>query len=204
MEKETARRFRISQSLIGNTHRLGHRVSEETKRKQSLALKGKWAWNKGLRASDSTRHKMSLSRTGVPHPWMRRTPTDDTKSKLATASKRAWNNPEIRKKYYDALQKTQWLNVRTDKGQLDLLNKWNLLGFQFQPNYQVRTETDLFYVDGYDPIRNVILEYDGKYHHKPGQKEKDELRQQKILDALKPRRFWRYDASNKTFQDIVG
>ena len=135
---------------------------------------------------------------------MRRTPTDDTKSKLADASRKAWKNPEIRRKYHDALQKTQWLNVRTDKGQLDLLNKWNLLGFQFHPNYQVRTETDLFYVDGYDPIRNVILEYDGKYHHKPGQKEKDEIRQQKILDTLKPRRFWRYDAHNKTFRDIVG
>ena len=43
-----------------------------------------------------------------------------------------------------------------------------------------------------------------EYHHKPGQKEKDNCRQQKIIETLNPKKFWRYDAVNKTFQDIIG
>ena len=204
MAIETTRRIKTSQSLIGNTRRLGYKMSEETKLKISLANKGRAHWNKGGHLSDTTRTKMSLARKGIPHPWMRRVPTDETKMKLTMASKNAWKAPYIRKKYHDALQKTKWINVRTDKGQLELLEKWNRLGFQFQPNYQVRTDTDLFYIDGYDPVHNVILEYDGKYHHKPGQKEKDTIRQQKIIQTMNPKKFWRYNAVNKTFQDILG
>lgn len=167
-------------------------------------MKGKPHWNKGGHLTEKTKQKMSLIRRGIPRPWMRRDRSEEEKRKLSEASKLAWETPEIRKKYHDALQQTQWLKVRTDKGQLELIEKWHRLGFEFEPNYQVRTTTDLFYVDGYDSIHNVILEYDGKYHLKPGQKDKDETRQQKIIKTLNPKKFWRYDSVNKTFHDIIG
>ena len=55
------------------------------------------------------------------------------------------------------LHQSQWLKVKTDKGQLELIDKWNKLGFDFEPNYQVKTDQDLFYVDGYDKEKNVAL-----------------------------------------------
>ena len=130
--------------------------------------------------------------------------SNETKDKLSDASKKAWNDPTIRKKYNDALEKTKWLKVRTDKGQLELLNKWNYLGFNFEPNFQVKTDQDLFYIDGYDKEKNVVLEYDGKYHNRKQQKEKDLIRQQKIIDILKPKKFWRYDSINKNFYNVIG
>lgn len=97
MEKEQLRRVRISQSLIGNTRRLGTKVSNETKRKQSNSLKGKSSWNKGGSLSESTKQKMSLSRRGIPHPWMRRAPSKITKIKISDSMKKVWETPEIRK-----------------------------------------------------------------------------------------------------------
>jgi very-short-patch-repair endonuclease len=111
---------------------------------------------------------------------------------------KAMHRPEVRKRHMDALHHSEWIKVKTDKGQLELLEKWNLLGFHFEPNYPVKTETDLFYVDGYDKEKNIVLEYDGKYHKRPTQQEKDLIRQNKIIGTLNPKRFWRYDAVNKT------
>lgn len=107
--------------------------------------------------------------------------------------KKAMHRPEIRKKHLEGLLRSKWIKVRTDKGQLELIEKWNKLGFNFEPNYQVKTDVDLFYIDGYDKEKNVVLEYDSKYHKKPYQRQKDLVRQQKIIDILKPKKFWRFD-----------
>lgn len=163
--------------------------------------------NTGKLPSEETRLKLSISHTGDRNPkyWSgkKRTPaSEETKRKMSKAVKLNWKNPEYRKKYYDALSKTKYLKVRTDAGQMELLEKWNRMGFQFEPNYQVHTDTDLFYIDGYDPVHNVILEYDGKYHNRAPQKLKDNIRQQKITNILHPRKFWRYDAMNKSWRTI--
>lgn len=202
--KEEIRRSKISVSLIGNTRALGRVVSDEEKLIKSLALKGRVPWNKGKPCSEMTKRKMSTTRKGKVRPWMHRTPTDETKRKLKEASRKAWENPTTRKKYHDALEKTKWLKVRTDNGQLVLLEKWNRLGFRFEPNFQLRSGDALFYIDGYDKEHNVVLEYDGKYHRRPKQKEKDLSRQQKIIETLNPKRFWRFDGVNKTVRNILG
>lgn len=197
------RREKISQSLIGNTRRLGYKESEDTKLKKSKSLKGRVPWNKGQSLKNETCLKMSIARKGVSHPWMNRPKSQSEKDSLSESSKNAWSDPTKRKKYLDGLEKSRWIKVRSDIGQLELLGKWNHLGFHFEPNYQVRSEADLFYVDGYDPINNVVMEYDGKYHRKPSQQKKDFERQVKIIEALKPKKFWRYDAMNKKFGNVL-
>jgi len=188
---------------MGNTRRLGKKQSIETKLKISLANKGRKHPNKGGTISDEIKEKISLALKGKRGSWMYRTPSRETKDKLSDISKKTWNNLVKRKKYLDALEKTRWIKVRTDIGQLDLIQKWNRLGFNFEPNYQIKTDTDLFYIDGYDKEKNVVLEYDSKYHNKRQQKEKDLVRQQKIIDILKPKKFWRYDSMNKMFNNIT-
>jgi hypothetical protein len=127
----------------------------------------------------------------------------EEKKKRSILTKKALHSPEIRKRHIKALVETKYLGKSVDKGQLELLDKWKLLGFNFQPNYQIHTDDFLCYLDGYDKEKNVVLEYDTKYHSSIGQKEKDLVRQQKIIDILKPKKFWRYDAVNKQFKNVL-
>lgn len=123
--------------------------------------------------------------------------------KMADAVKLAMHRPDVRKRHMRALYRSNWLKVKADVGQMELLSKWNRLGFRFEPNYQVHTDTDLFYVDGYDPNHGVVIEYDSKYHKSLGQQEKDRVRERKIIDALQPKKFWRYDSGNKTISNVL-
>ena len=126
-----------------------------------------------------------------------------TKEKLRWSARKAWENPVSKKKYADALCRTKWIRVRTDKGQLEMLDKWNQLGFQFEPNYQLRIGDELFYLDGYDPARNVVLEYDSGYHSRGGQRTRDQVRERKIINHLHPRRFWRYISKKSLFIECM-
>jgi hypothetical protein len=122
---------------------------------------------------------------------------------LSVGGKKAWKNPEIRKKYINALLQTKFLGRRCDKGQPELIEKWNRLGFNFKLNYPLHINQVLFYIDGYDKEKNVILEYDSLYHNKPGRKEKDLVRQNKIIEILKPKKFWRYNSKTKQIKNVL-
>lgn len=126
------------------------------------------------------------------------------RTKVSVAVKKAMHRPETRKKHIEGLHRSKWLKVRTDVGQIELLNKWNSLGFVFETNYQLKGEDFLYYVDGYDPIHNVVLEYDSEYHYRrPSIKEKDEIRQENIINVLKPSKFWRYNSVFKTWKNVI-
>ena len=129
--------------------------------------------------------------------------TNEFREKLSEKVKIAIHKPDIRKRHVKALAETKYLGKPVDRGQIEMLNKWNKLGFNFQPNYQIYTDTDLFYVDGYDKEKNVVLEYDSKYHLRSKQRERDLVRQNKIINILKPKKFWRYDAINKKFNNVL-
>jgi len=126
--------------------------------------------------------------------------SEETKKKVSESVKKAWKNPLKREHMID---RCKWNNIAMDKGHKELIDKWNKLGFNFVLNYQLKTGNNMFYIDGYDPIHNVVLEYDSKYHNKEAQRKKDKIRQQKIIDTLKPKKFWRYNFSNKTFFQYI-
>ena len=129
--------------------------------------------------------------------------SSEARKKTSDTTKLALHKPDIRKRHLISMAETKYLGRKTDKGQLEFLEKWNRLGFNFIPNYQIHTDVDLFYIDGYDPIRGVVLEYDTKYHKRLGQKQKDLVRQQKIIEILNPKKFWRYDAERKQFKNVI-
>ena len=66
------------QALI-NSH-LGKHLSEETKRKQSASLKGRTAWNKGMKGVYKTRIR-----------------SEETKQKMSEARKKYWANKKAQK-----------------------------------------------------------------------------------------------------------
>lgn len=171
-------------------YKYGQLLTQEIKDKISQSMIGK---------KHTTEHNSNIS-IGNHLRYL----SDAARKETSELTKIAMHNPEIRGRHIKGLHHSKWLRVRTDKGQLELLEKWNRLGFKFEPNYQVHTDTDLFYVDGYDKEHRVVLEYDAKYHHKLSQKQKDLVRQTKIIDILKPNKFWRYDAVNKKCKNVIG
>jgi hypothetical protein len=128
----------------------------------------------------------------------------DERKKISECTRLALRRPEVRNNHISALSKINFLGNTVDVGQLELLEKWHRLGFNFEPNYQLHTNDFLCYIDGYDKENNVVFEYDSKYHLKLCQKEKDRIRQCKIIDLLKPKKFWRYNAEHKTFKNVIG
>jgi len=90
--------------------------------------------------------------------------TEEFREKLSKTVKIAIHKPDIRKRHIKALAETKYLGKPVDKGQILLLEKWNRLGFNFQPNFQLHTDDFLAYIDGYDKEKSVVLEYDGQYH----------------------------------------
>jgi len=167
----------------------------------------------GKQFSEEHKQKLKMNKVGVKHTVEHVKHNSDAqilrfsskleRKKISIATKKALRSPDIRKKHIIALSRTRWLGKSFDNGQLELLEKWNKLGFQFQPNYQLHTDDFLGYVDGYDPVNKVVLEYDGKYHQKPSQKIRDLARQKTIINILKPKMFWRYDAVNKRWSNVI-
>lgn len=171
------------------SNRRGCRHSDATKALISVAQKGK-------KLSMDTRLRMSMAQK-------KRYSNPTELQKMTLAVTKAMHRPDVRSRHMDALHNSQWLSVKTDNGQMELLAQWNALGYNFQPNYPLRTGTDLFYLDGYDSVKNVVIEYDSKYHRSVGQRKKDSIREQKIIDALQPIEFWRYDSGTKTIKNIL-
>jgi len=132
-----------------------------------------------------------------------RTLSDTHKNNMSIGAKTAWQNPEIRENYINSLIRTKWLKVRCDGGQVDLINKWNRLGFKFDINYQVKCGNNLYYIDGYDASNNIVIEYDSHYHNKPNQQKKDKIRQDNIISYLSPKKFWRYNKKTGVFLDVI-
>ena len=57
-------------------------------------------------------------------------------------------------------------------------------------------------LDGYDKDRNIVFEYDEKEHHTPIRRKKDLVRQNRILERIKPSLFLRYDEKRNTFYSV--
>jgi hypothetical protein len=172
----------------GCTIRIGKNHSKETKEKIKKSRE------RFPHHTEETKKKISLAAFQI---------SNDTKIKRSDGLRNSWKNPTHRKNWINALIKTKFIGRRCDIGQLELLNKWNRLGFNFEPNYQIHTDEHLFYIDGYDKEKNVILEYDSKYHNSIGQKQKDLVRQNKIISILNPKKFWRYDSINKKYKNVL-
>ena len=168
---------------------------------------------KGKNFSIGHRTKISEQKQGVCHSPERKVKNalaqklrylnPLARRKTAAAIKLALHRPDVRKKHITALSKINFLGRAMDVGQLDLLEKWNRLGFKFEPNYQVHTDEFLCYLDGYDKKRNVVIEFDSKYHQKTYWKKKDIIRQKKVIEILNPEKFWRYDSVHKTIVNVL-
>lgn len=58
-------------------------------------------------------------------------------------------------------------------------------------------------LDGYDSSRKIVFEYDEPKHHIKIHKRKDIIRQERIISALNPSAFWRYDEKESRLIDVL-
>lgn len=176
--------------LCKTCSQIGRKFSDESKKKmREKKIGGKQSYETRLKNSNTQKKRYS-------DPF--------EKKKMSIAVKLALHRPDVRQRHINAMAKNHFLGNSMDVGQLELLEKWNRLGFNFSPNYQIHTDNFLCYIDGYDKENNVVLEYDGKYHQTIGQKTRDLIRQQRIIDIIHPKKFWRYDSINKCWNNVVG
>ena len=153
----------ISKSLIGRTSPMKGKVfSKKHKEKISRALKGKII-------SERTCEKMSISKKGKKH---------SVESRIKRRLRRIEDlkaigvfHPPYNKKSCDYFQ---------------LLNMWNGWNGQYALNGGEYFIKDLgYWVDYYEPNKNIVIEWDEKYHYKGGKlREKDIKRQEEIEKYL--------------------
>jgi hypothetical protein len=161
--------------------------------------------NKGRIISDEGRKNMSKCHANVfgkNNPFFGKTHTDETKSKISQSisdeerskrrirclerirsTKRTANFNKFACKYFDELNK---------------IKGWNLIHALNGGEFIV----DGYSLDAYDKEKNIVVEYDESKHYSNGMlREKDILRQNKIIKVLKCR-FFRYNENADNLYEV--
>lgn len=123
----------------------GHKQTEETRLKISLAKKGKVKWWIGRKHTKESRERMSLSHRGIP-----------TNRVTCRKSKEYYRKIGLK-----GLIKQQNMKQPTNIEKL-VYDFLILKGIVFEKQYEVNGR---FIVDVYIPSLNTIIEADGKYWH---------------------------------------
>ena len=208
---ETIEKIRLSN--IGK-----HIVSDKTRKRLSIArrkrkvtletrnkMKGHIPWNKGKHHSKETIERIKAKLKTHPGWTKESHHSIETIKKMKNKIVTEGTKYKSRLSAIKRIRKQGFLisyNPSACKF-IDELNKgkgWNL---QHALN---GGEIELYgyFVDGYDKERNIIFEYDESDHYKVdgSLKQKDTLRQKRIIDNIKPSMFIRYDEKNKKLYDV--
>lgn len=159
--------------------RRNRKITPETKKKLSQSLTGRQL---------SDKHKLNLSKSNVG-----KSRSEETKYRIRIATIR-----DLQKK--GIMGKAKNHNPLACRF-IDNLNRcygWNL---QHALN---GGEVELYgyFVDGYDKEKNIVFEYDEPNHNKSRRKEKDIIRQNRIINTINPNLFIRYDEANNNLYNV--
>ena len=124
----------------GGNHCYDYHISEESRKRLSEALKGRKAWNKGLKLppshmkgkhhSEETRKKISEKKKGQPSGWKGRHPSQEAREKMSIAhkGKTTWNkgkkaSDETRKKL--SMMRVKYSILQIDKDTLEIIAEYS-------------------------------------------------------------------------------
>jgi hypothetical protein len=153
----------------------------------------------GMKHSQKTKKKLSLTKIGDKNPnfgkpsaMKGRHHTEEVKYKLRLATINDLKNKGI-------LPSQKNYNPNACKF-IEEFGKKNGYNFQHAMN---GGEVELYgyFVDGYDREKNIIFEYDEKKHRY--KKQKDLIRQNRIVEKIKPNLFIRYDELENRLYDVI-
>jgi hypothetical protein len=163
-------------------------------------------FNVGRVVSDITKEKMSISKIGKLRD-------EETKLKISNSKKDKPISHIISEKTREKMRINR-LNQIKSLGNtkrmynpkacefIDKLNKergWNLQHALNGGEVMISG----YSVDGYDKDRNIIFEYDEPNHHYHSYKQKDLVRQQRLIDKIKPLIFLRYDEKLHNLYEVI-
>ena len=168
----------MSKRMNGKKHPLyGTHPSKNTIKKLSLSHKGKIGYWRGKSLTQEAKEKLSLKNIG-------KRLSEETKEKIRIARlnqiRKLGGGPTYNKRACDFIDN---LNIIYNLNLQHALNG----GEQMIAGY---------HVDGYDKTKNIIFEYDEPHHHWNYKKDKDMVRQQRIINKVNPSLFIRYDEKN--------
>lgn len=196
------RKKKIGLSNLGKTR------TEEQKRKYSEIQSGKKSFWYGKKHSSETKQKMSKVHIGIKFSRC-------TKEKLSK-KKIGKNNPmygkNFTKKHREKLRiailkgiekrgRTISYNSKACEF-IDKLNKKNGWNLQHALNGG-EVKIIGYSLDGYDKEKNIVFEYDEKHHRREKKRKKDLIRQNNIINEIKPYKFIRYEEWNNRLYDAV-
>lgn len=162
------------------------------------------AWNKGLTketnsiiAKRTETWKKNLSENKFQPTWVNRKHTEETKSKIR-------NSTIAYLKSCDP----NW-QVRYNKASIAIIEKigrengWCFCHAENKGEFKTKNG---YFLDAYDPVKNIVLEYDEARHYKDATKniliEKDIIRQNNIIDELHCD-FYRYNSVTNTLWKVT-
>lgn len=178
-------------------HWLGKKHSQETKEKISSANKGQ-EYNKsrlGIKESEKAIEKRSLALKGRKPGFGNKKHSQETKLKM-----RLKRIEDMNKKY-----PLGWTAPNYNKKACQLfeeINKelgWNGKHAERVGEYQVLG----YFLDYYEPVHNVVIEFDEKTHDKPKQKARD-LEKQQLVTAELGCKFYRIkEGQENNWKDLI-
>src|ERR1035437_4983530 len=188
------------------------RFSDEYKNKLRIKMTGDGNHFYGKKHTDATKEKLSIPKTlehrrklalslkGNPSPLRGKHHSDESKRKMRiSAIKRIRENKFIGREMYPSVnpkEKNYFLK-------LEEKNNWNGIFFG-KDNKQFLIENLGYFVDYYEPDKNIIVEYDETNHYDKNWKlkEKDIKRQNEIIKTLHCK-FYRYNEVLDKFYEVI-
>lgn len=170
--------------MVGNTNgkgNLGKKHSEEDIGKQRERMIGN-AYGKGKPKPESWKQTMSEKYKGSGNPFYGKSHTDEFKNNV----KQNW-------KMFIEKHGRSAGKPRYNKAACMYFDKLNeLMGWEGQhAEFGGEKQIGKYFVDFYEPNKNIVVEYDEPSHEKPSIKEKDIIRQNYIIKELNCK-FYRY------------
>ena len=199
-------RSKRNKSVCRSCSQIDRIISEEHKKKISLSKLGSVPWNKGTTGkmniwnkgktgiySSSYIKKLSDSHKGQKSPMLGKHHSEETRKKLRI-SRCKWileigGGPQFNPKACKFLD-----GLNSERG-------WNLRHAMNGGEFYV--EELGYWLDGYDELRNIIVEYDESSHERNPKKKRDKIRQEEIISCLTPKRFFRYNERCEELREII-
>ena len=217
--------FAIKNDLLCQScSKIGKHPSKETIKKLILSRKGKTP-NLGIKHSNESKRKMSDSKSGKRHPMFGKKGENHPlyKTKISNIHK------EKIRQSLKGINHTEEHKKKIRISTINYISKYKLNGNQLFPRFNPKAMNLLtgfnkergwnlqhalnggeyhikelgYWVDGYDKEKNIVVEYNEKYHNRPYNINRDLNREFEIINYLHPNEFWKYNEFDNTFIKII-
>jgi len=175
---------------------------------KSCCQKGKKAFWYGKTMSKKTKRKMSEARIGIKL-------SKETKLKLSL-QKQGDKNPFFKKKFSKKHRENLRIAALKRLKKQGIMVAFNPQACEFIDEYGKKNGYNFrhalnggevclsgFPVDGYDKEKNIVFEYDERYHRSIRRKRKDIYKQKCITKTINPKMFIRYDEWDNRLYDAL-